>query len=186
MTPTHKLLLKWLIAVMVFGAGIWLCCASPGQGSGAIDQVRGAKRSYAKARALSALALPSMSAPVKLGTNVYWFAATARDGAGQVSDFSDEVSITNTLRQRWATLDWNPVEWKLPITNYSLYVGRESRNYTTNFNAGTNLALTVELWPKLTNLVVVVSFYDGRVLSITNPAKAIELFTNATISSWRF
>lgn len=180
------MLLKWLVAALVFGVGIWLCCGASSQGDGAREQMRGAKRSFAKAKALSALPMPLSFLAIQPATNVYWFAATTTDSEGTTSDYSDEISWLNTVRSRLITLAWDAPVWTNALTNYSVFIGRSSMKYETNFNAGTNLQLTVELWPHLTNIVVAVAYYDGRTLSLTNPAKSIELFTNASISSWRF
>jgi hypothetical protein len=90
----------------------------------------------------------------------WFFAATAKDKDGLESDFSDELSLTETSRIATVTLAWDQsVSWSPsnPLT-YRVYCGGKSRTYTNIVEAGTNLSVTVRLARLLkTNRLVVVS-----------------------------
>lgn len=88
-----------------------------------------------------------------------YLAATATDTGGYESDFSNEAVLAlGTNRANLVTLAWDKSPGTNKIANYKVYRGAASRSYTTNFSAGTNLTLTVPIYPPSpTNLVVVVT-----------------------------
>ncbi|HQL77161.1 MAG TPA: hypothetical protein PLU91_03115 [Verrucomicrobiota bacterium] len=94
----------------------------------------------------------------------WFFAATAKDKDGLESDFSDELSLTETSRIATVTLAWDQsVSWSPsnPLT-YRVYCGGKSRTYTNIVEAGTNLTAQVRLRPpRLTNWVVTVTGTGG-------------------------
>ena len=90
----------------------------------------------------------------------FYFAATATDSAGQTSSNSVAVSWTNTLalRAKTITLAWDRSPGTNSITNYAVLKGRAPNTYTNVYFAGTNLTLTVPLYPPApTNLLVVLT-----------------------------
>lgn len=101
-----------------------------------------------------------VSPAVTNAPRVWYFAATATDIDGLESDFSDELSLTETSRIATVTLAWDQsVSWSPsnPLT-YRVYCGGKSRTYTNIVEAGTNLSVTVRLARTLlTNRLVVVS-----------------------------
>jgi hypothetical protein len=103
---------------------------------------------------------PPMSKSAVLPPRVWYFAATATDSDELESDFSDELSLTETSRIATVTLAWDQsVSWSPsnPLT-YRVYCGGKSRTYTNIVEAGTNLSVTVRLARLLkTNRLVVVS-----------------------------
>lgn len=94
----------------------------------------------------------------------WFFAATAKDKDGLESDFSDELSLTETSRIATVTLAWDQsVSWSPsnPLT-YRVYCGGKSRTYTNIVEAGTNLTLSLRLTPvSKTNRIVHVSFANA-------------------------
>jgi hypothetical protein len=155
----------------------FLCCGltrSPTQGSASLDQTRLAKRSLSKAKAIASLpALPEILAAPP-APRVRYYAVLASNDNGD-SGYSNEVSITN---ESWVLLGWGQVS---NADNYTVVTGTNSRNYTANFLAGTNLVLRVPP-PRLTNVVITVTGL-GTNLSLTNPT-GMRLWkgTNMTIT----
>lgn len=87
-----------------------------------------------------------------------YFAATSVNTNHDESEYSNEVEygITNT-GVRFITLAWD-APTNDPSLTYKVYRGMMSGRYTTNFDAGHNLSLTIPLWPPmLTNSVVSVT-----------------------------
>lgn len=89
--------------------------------------------------------------PAPTATNLWYFAATARDTNGLESAFSNEVSLTNvytTLPISSVVLGWDPspVTNDL-VTNYTVYWGTAPGSYSNTVAAGTNLSATVPVIP---------------------------------------
>ena len=153
--------------------------SSPTQGAGAADLVRKAApiapvQSSAIGNGLSAIpALPTVNLILKPTTTQTWyFAATAVATNGLESDFSSEVSFSTTNRHVEVTLAWDPSPGTNTGLRYNIYTGGASRTYTNTTSAGTNLTLTVALYPPpLTNTLLTVT----GTLGATNLAWASSL-----------
>lgn len=104
--------------------------------------------------------------PAKPGTNVYYFAATAKS-VDLESDYSDEVSYTNVLKSEFVTLAWdaNP---STNVVGYRIYFGRSSGQYTNVTEAGTNLTCSVRILPPvLSNVVITITSRNATNLQWT-------------------
>lgn len=92
---------------------------------------------------------------VKPGTNVYYFAATARNETLE-SDYSNEAVFTNVLKSEFVLVSWDASP-STNVTGYRVYFGRRSGQYTNMTEAGTNLTCPVRILPPiLSNVVVIV------------------------------
>lgn len=157
-TRTEKLTIGWLIFLVVAVWAIWKCAGVevrksryPTQGSGArllLDPPR--LKAIKRIPFLPTKAIPVI--PVE-----YYFAATAQ-ADGLESDYSNEVVYTRTNYTPFVTLAWDRSPGTNVVTNYVVWLGTNSGQYTQSFAAGTNLTLTVRILPPpLTNYVVTVS-----------------------------
>ena len=144
-------------------------------------QGSGAKALLARARAsASAPPLPPALIVVPV-TNRYYFAATATDNYGQVSDYSNETNLVRTGGWRTVTLAWDRSPGTNVITNYAVLWGGASRSYTNLVNAGTNLSKVVQvLPPMLTNIVVSVTTVNATNLAWAPAIKGLWTMVGAT------
>jgi hypothetical protein len=153
----------------------------PTQGAAAADLVRKvARRSAIAPPATGALqsamppAVPQLAPRLvsPVSTQTWYFAATAVATNGLESDFSSEVIFGTTNRHVAVTLAWDPSPGTNTGLRYNIYTGGASRTYTNTTSAGTNLTLTVSLYPPaLTNTLLTVT----GTLGATNLAWASSL-----------
>ncbi len=93
------------------------------------------------------LPMPHITSSDGIPFLLYYFAATATDTAGLESDYSNEVILVDTNFHRFVTLAWCPSPCTNVITNYIVYWGPAPHTYTNHISAGTNLDITIALWP---------------------------------------
>lgn len=115
----------------------------------------------------------------------YYFSATCQDSQGNGSDFSNEVSWTNTAKLPYLKLAWSPPVCTNVVTNYIIWKGRASRSYTKTYSAGTNLNATVPLWDGPTNVVVHVASENATNLQWRHldTAWALAMSTSLTLTN---
>jgi len=137
--------------------------------SAAVQQGDGASALIAKAGSLVPAAPPGPT-PKPIFPPFY-FVVTATATNGLESNYSNEAIFTNTIPglKTNVTLGWDASVSDLPISNYTIFMGRVSGVYTNRFNAGTNLALSVSLYgPRLTNWILFVTTTNATNLAMSD------------------
>lgn len=130
----------------------------------------------------SRITLPESMIVQPIEPDVKFFSATAYDEYGE-SDFSNEISFTNSSNTNFITLAWDG-NITTNVVGYKIYSGWYSSQYTNVYDAGTNLSLVVPIygWP-LTNWIITVIATNGA----TNIAQSGTIhgpWTNLNSTIW--
>ena len=90
---------------------------------------------------------PAVPSALVLPPRPWFFAATATATNGLTSEFSKELVWANTNQARQVTLGWDASGGQNERITYAVHKGQSSRAYSNSYSAGTNLVLTVPLYP---------------------------------------
>jgi hypothetical protein len=169
MTLSSKLCWAVLLGMALLIIGMMVATGAP-----ALQSPKGSEAAASLARSSVLPPMPAIVIPPETNFTDYYFAATATDKSGLSSDYSNEAILrafeSNAMQS--VTLAWDASPGTNVITNYSVYQGAASANYTNIVNAGTNLTVTMRLAPLApTNLLVTVrcALTNLPPLVLTNP-----------------
>lgn len=176
---TRSKIIWWTLLVLAL-IGACICYGKPvknhwaTQGSGGYDLING--RNHKQEGVVTTI---RQALPVR--PLIFYFAATATDVNGLTSDYSNEDVYVRTGKVQTVTLAWDASQSSSIITNYAVWMGRQSRFYTTNFNASTNLILKVPLFPPaLTNIVIIITTSNASDLAYSSTINGLWTMLNAT------